>query len=541
MILVQRSAVIFFLIWTFITISFASQIFVSTTGNDTTGAIDRIDLPFRTIPKAISVAMAGDTIYVRGGVYVSTAQITLSTNGLDTTKRSCLMGYPGERPILDFSSMGTPGLSGSADGIRLTGKYWYVKGLDIKGAPHNGLQINGGNYNIIEFCAMYENRNTGMQLSTGASYNKIINCDAYYNRDSSSAASYDGNADGFSPKLNNGTLNYFFGCRSWQNSDDGWDGYVRPAAPVAGKDTMKTIIENCWCFSNGYLKNGLAGTGNGNGFKMGGGDKVNGVSNGDSLRHNMTLIHCLSFNNLVKGFDQNNNRGTMTLINCTGYANGTYNFSVPGFIRIGETLTVKNCISLASSGITLSGVLNPELATNSWPDNSTYPTIVTSATSADFVSIDTAGVRGPRKVDGSLPDITFMHLAPGSQFIDAGTDVGLPYNGTAPDLGAFETTGSVQVVDGSTARVLGFQLMQNYPNPFNPSTIIRFRVYRQGSAKLHIINILGQRIAVLFSGSAEPGNIYSVQFEAESLPSGVYLSVLESGGKRQIIKMLHMK
>jgi hypothetical protein len=134
-----------------------------------------------------------------------------------------------------------------------------------------------------------------------------------------------------------------------------------------------------------------------------------------------------------------------------------------------------------------------------------------------------------------------MHLAPGSQFIDAGTDVGLPYNGTAPDLGAFETTGSVQVVDGSTARVLGFQLMQNYPNPFNPSTIIRFRVYRQGSAKLHVINILGQRIADLFSGSAEPGNIYSVQFEAESLPSGVYLSVLESGGKRQIMKMLHMK
>jgi hypothetical protein len=541
MILVQRSAVIFFLIWTFITISFASQIFVSATGNDTTGTIDRIDLPFRTIPKAISVAVAGDTIYVRGGVYVSTAQITLSSNGIDTTKRSCLMGYPGERPILDFSSMGTPRLSGSADGIRLTGKYWYVKGLDIKGAQHNGIQINGGNYNIVEFCAMYENRNTGLQLSTGASYNKIINCDAYYNRDSSSATSYDGNADGFSPKLNNGTLNYFYGCRSWQNSDDGWDGYVRPAAPVAGKDTMKTIIENCWCFSNGYLKNGLAGTGNGNGFKMGGGDKVSGVSNGDSLRHNMTLINCLSFNNLVKGFDQNNNRGTMTLINCTGYANGTYNFSVPGFIRIGETLTVKNCISLASSGITLSGVPNPDLATNSWPDNSTYPTTVTSATSADFVSIDTAGVRGPRKADGSLSDITFMHLAQGSQFIDAGTEVGLPCNGTAPDLGAFETTGSVHVVDGSTARVLGFQLMQNYPNPFNPSTIIRFRVYRQGSAKLHVINILGQKIADLFSGPAEPGNIYSVQFEAESLPSGVYLSVLESGGKRQIMKMIHMK
>jgi len=69
-----------------------------------------------------------------------------------------------------------------------------------------------------------------------------------------------------------------------------------------------------------------------------------------------------------------------------------------------------------------------------------------------------------------------------------------------PILVLFETTGSVYVGDGSTARVLGFQLMQNYPNPFNPSTIIRFRVYRQGSAKLHVINILGQKIADLFSG-----------------------------------------
>ena len=175
--------------------------------------------------------------------------------GIDTAKRSCLTGYMSERPILDFSSMGIPRLSGSADGMRLTGKYWLVKGLDIKGAQHNGIQINGGNYNIVEFCALYENRNAGLQLSKGASYNKIINCDSYYNRDSSSS-SYDGNADGFSPKLDVGTGNYFYGCRSWQNSDDGWDGYVRPAVPVAGKDTMKTTIENCWCFSNGYLKDG---------------------------------------------------------------------------------------------------------------------------------------------------------------------------------------------------------------------------------------------------------------------------------------------
>ncbi len=43
---------------------------------------------------------------------------------------------------------------------------------------------------------------------------------------------------------------------------------------------------------------------------------------------------------------------------------------------------------------------------------------------------------GPRQPDGSLPLLNFMRLAAGSDLIDAGTNIGLPFNGTAPDLGA---------------------------------------------------------------------------------------------------------
>ena len=52
--------------------------------------------------------------------------------------------------------------------------------------------------------------------------------------------------------------------------------------------------------------------------------------------------------------------------------------------------------------------------------------------------MDTAGVFGPRKADGSLPDVKFMHLSADSKLIDKGKDVGLPFAGSAPDLGAFE-------------------------------------------------------------------------------------------------------
>ena len=45
---------------------------------------------------------------------------------------------------------------------------------------------------------------------------------------------------------------------------------------------------------------------------------------------------------------------------------------------------------------------------------------------------------GPRQADGSVPNVNFLKLAAGSQMIDKGTDVGLPYAGQAPDLGAYE-------------------------------------------------------------------------------------------------------
>ena len=62
--------------------------------------------------------------------------------------------------------------------------------------------------------------------------------------------------------------NYFYGCRSWKNCDDGWDGYLR------GADDVSTTVENCWAFENGYFEDGTdAGVNaNGNGFKMGGSD-----------------------------------------------------------------------------------------------------------------------------------------------------------------------------------------------------------------------------------------------------------------------------
>ena len=68
---------------------------------------------------------------------------------------------------------------------------------------------------------------------------------------------------------------------------------------------------------------------------------------------------------------------------------------------------------------------------NSWDSGVTV-------NNTDFVSLDATQLGAPRKADGSLPDLTFGHLASCSDLINAGTNVGLPYLGSAPDIGVFE-------------------------------------------------------------------------------------------------------
>ncbi|MBK8382713.1 MAG: T9SS type A sorting domain-containing protein [Ignavibacteria bacterium] len=78
-----------------------------------------------------------------------------------------------------------------------------------------------------------------------------------------------------------------------------------------------------------------------------------------------------------------------------------------------------------------------------------------------------------------------------------------------------------------------FLLQQNYPNPFNPKTIINYaipsNVKRQTSnVKLIIYNSLGKQITTLVNEKHNPGS-YSVEFNGEGLPSGIYFYKIEAG------------
>lgn len=110
---------------------------------------------------------------------------------------------------------------------------------------------------------------------------------------------------------------------------------------------------------------------------------------------------------------------------------------------------------------------------------------------------------------------------------------------------------NTMVVSGTTASATGvnaqgaltpakFDLSQNYPNPFNPSTNISFDLETQGFTTLKVFNIIGNEVATLVNGMQEAGS-YTLAFDASALPSGVYFTMLTSGGRTKSMRMVLMK
>lgn len=80
-------------------------------------------------------------------------------------------------------------------------------------------------------------------------------------------------------------------------------------------------------------------------------------------------------------------------------------------------------------------------------------------------------------------------------------------------------------------------LAQNYPNPFNSITNISFYTQSGGHVVLTVYNLLGEKISTLFNNIADANTVYTVQFFAKDLPSGVYMYSLHTHEKIEIKKM----
>jgi hypothetical protein len=378
--------------------------YVSTTGNDSNpGTLDR---PFLTLSKGLTAVGNSGWVYVRGGTYAMSSKLTLSRTA-SAANPIRLWAYPGETPIIDSTG-------NSSDGISISGSGYHLNGLVVMNAGHNGINISGHS-NTVENCTVHDNVNTGLHITGGSSgstypsYNLILNCDAYRNYD----PPIGGNADGFSAKWNLGPGNVFRGCRAWENSDDGWDLWM-------GNNAV--LMEDCWAFRQGINYWGSPQfNGNGNGFKLGG--------NYVGAPHR--LVRSVAFGNHANGIDQNNNISGQTIDQNTSWANGSRNFN----LNHGTNTTphvVRNNLSIA-------GASSDSFTSGTLATNNSWQVLSPAAGSNDVLSLDESVAVAPRQADGTLPVWPFLRPVPGGRLVDRGVYIGAPYNGAAPDLGAFET------------------------------------------------------------------------------------------------------
>jgi photosystem II stability/assembly factor-like uncharacterized protein len=95
-------------------------------------------------------------------------------------------------------------------------------------------------------------------------------------------------------------------------------------------------------------------------------------------------------------------------------------------------------------------------------------------------------------------------------------------------------------VKGSSVLPVDFALEQNYPNPFNPSTIINYQVSAPGRVLLRVFNAIGQEVAVLVNEQKNPG-AYSIRWDAQVAPSGIYFYRLQAGDRLETKKMVYLR
>ena len=85
-----------------------------------------------------------------------------------------------------------------------------------------------------------------------------------------------------------------------------------------------------------------------------------------------------------------------------------------------------------------------------------------------------------------------------------------------------------------------FEMHPSYPNPFNPVTTIQFSVETRLIASLCIYDISGRLVETIIDNKLVSGD-YSVSWNAENQPSGIYFAQLRTGRNVNTQKLMLLK
>lgn len=390
----------------------AATWYVATGGNDS--SVGSSAAPFRSWQRAIDRAQPGDTIAIRPGVYAVAGARDYGVRILRSGTRAAPITLRGQggQPILDCGGIS---YNASVNCLLIKASWWRIADLGVRGAKQlrtqtypSGVLMQDSSDNVLDNVASYGHQGTGIRVTRQSANNLIHNCDVHHNSDIRHPSGPGHDADGMSLSYlsANATGNRVVGCRAWSNGDDGIDLWGSEAG---------VTIENSWSYWNGYVPGTKTTAGNGVGFKLG----------SNSLRPQHVIVRNLAFENRSTGFADNGASGAMRVTHNTAFNNGSRQFQFLGSVRH----YLRNNVAVPATNQLSSSV---DQAMNSWSIAGVR------ADSSDFRSVSSAGFGGSTGGSRLTSDLVFLRLASGSDLIDRGTDLGMPFTGAAPDLGAYE-------------------------------------------------------------------------------------------------------
>ena len=245
-----------------------NKYYVSPEGDDTHDG--SVETPWRTINHSVSQLKPGDTLYIRGGVFHESIQITVSGTPNSIIK---IQNYPEENPIID-------GVELEGNGLLISASYIMLSGLEIRNWNENGVWVESSQY--IEICnCVVHSVFYGIGFSDGSHDFKIRNCTltdfTLYGFDASAS----GGEDCYNGVIEN--------CRAFYGSDPGQnvDGFAMGHGAQTGFSFIDCVAYGVYdgfdiSSDDTYLINCLAFECSNAGYKIWG--------------DNVTLINCIGFN-----------------------------------------------------------------------------------------------------------------------------------------------------------------------------------------------------------------------------------------------------
>jgi hypothetical protein len=268
--------------------------------------------------------------------------------------------------------------------VRIEGSYLVVKGFEVTNSPNSSFMVWGTHHVTLDGVNAHHGYLPG--IATWNAHDVVVQNsvvhDVYdYAHGGGNADCIHLNHDGSVPVGNHVIRdNVVYNC-----SDDGVDTWVQRGSLIE-----RNVAHHC----------GM-GTGNGNGFKLGGGD----LGGGNTVRFNVSYL------NGMRGFVTNGCAVPNVIHNNVAWGHEAHS----GYTNSdGLPHLFTNNVNAGAYGVEMAGSVSSH---NSWD---------LGIADCRFLSVD------PVSTD-------FLHLTSTSPCVDAGTPVsGVSYLGGAPDLGAFE-------------------------------------------------------------------------------------------------------